>query len=42
MPPPEVCELTAQQHEGFKTRLGDREWPAMLRRLDRVDPSYRD
>jgi ribulose-5-phosphate 4-epimerase/fuculose-1-phosphate aldolase len=42
MPPPDVCELTAQQHEGFKTRLGDREWPAMLRRLDRVDPSYRD
>ena len=41
MPPPEVCELTAQQHEKGG-RLGDREWPAMLRRLDRIDPSYRD
>jgi ribulose-5-phosphate 4-epimerase/fuculose-1-phosphate aldolase len=40
-PPPEVCELAAQQLEGDTVPVGAREWPALLRRLDRADPSYR-
>ncbi len=43
MPPPEVAELTAQQHVGSNDlAVGAREWPATLRRLDRIDPGYRD
>lgn len=43
MPPPEVAELTARQHEGANDlAIGEREWPATLRRLDRIDPGYRD
>jgi ribulose-5-phosphate 4-epimerase/fuculose-1-phosphate aldolase len=41
LPPHEVAELTAQQHERGG-RLGEREWPAMIRRLDRIDVGYRD
>lgn len=37
----EVAEKTAKVHEGDSMPLGEREWPAMLRRLDRIDPSYR-
>ena len=40
--PPEVAERTARQHENLQWRLGDREWPALLRMLDREDPSYRN
>ncbi len=42
MPPAEVAEHTARQHGNDRSRLGDREWPSLLRRLDRIDPSYRD
>jgi ribulose-5-phosphate 4-epimerase/fuculose-1-phosphate aldolase len=42
VPPPEVCEKTARQFDGDKVPCGTREWPAMLRRLDRADPSYRN
>ena len=42
LPPPDVAEHTARQHEKLQWRLGDREWPALLRALDREDPSYRD
>jgi ribulose-5-phosphate 4-epimerase/fuculose-1-phosphate aldolase len=41
-PPPEVCEKTARQFEGDTKPCGMREWPALLRRLDREDPSYKD
>lgn len=44
-PPHEVCEKAARQFwEGHGDILiaGEREWPALLRRLDREDPSYRD
>jgi ribulose-5-phosphate 4-epimerase/fuculose-1-phosphate aldolase len=41
VPPPEVCEKTARQFEGDSMPCGSREWPAMLRRLDREDPSYK-
>lgn len=39
---PEVAELTASVHEGDTLPLGEREWPAMLRRLDRDLPGYRN
>lgn len=38
--PPELAERTAQVHEGDALPLGQREWPAMLRRLDRELPGY--
>ena len=45
MPPPAVCEHTAQQWETNEAAAGSSEavpeWPAYLRMLDRKDPSYR-
>jgi len=41
-PPPEVCEKTARQHEMDNKPLGDTEWAAHIRMLDREDPSYRN
>jgi hypothetical protein len=43
MPNPGVPEKTASQamfHE--KHGIGKLAWPALLRTLDRIDPSYRD
>ncbi len=37
-----VGNLTARQFEGDTLSAGQREWPALLRRLDREDPSYRE
>jgi ribulose-5-phosphate 4-epimerase/fuculose-1-phosphate aldolase len=45
LPPEHVREHTAQQWEGGAAGIGTtvlREWPALLRMLDRRDPSYRD
>jgi len=46
LPPAEVCEHTAQQWEGGAAGIGTgasvyREWPALLRMLDRKDSSYK-
>ncbi|PZW48399.1 ribulose-5-phosphate 4-epimerase/fuculose-1-phosphate aldolase [Humitalea rosea] len=41
LPPPEVCELTARQFEDQPAPQGEREWPALLRRLDRECPGWR-
>jgi ribulose-5-phosphate 4-epimerase/fuculose-1-phosphate aldolase len=41
IPPDAVCEATLQQWESPGMSRGEREWPAMLRRLDRQDASYR-
>lgn len=41
LPTDEVCEHTAQQFDKFSP-LGKRDWPGLLRRLDRMDPSYRE
>lgn len=41
LPSEEVCEHTAQQFEKFSP-LGHRDWPGLLRKLDRIDPSFRD
>ena len=41
-PPLEVIEKTAYLYDPeVRRRYGEMEWPAMLRRVDRVDPSYR-
>jgi ribulose-5-phosphate 4-epimerase/fuculose-1-phosphate aldolase len=40
--PPDVCEHVAAQYEKHDTGRASAEWPAYLRQLDQVDPSYRD
>jgi ribulose-5-phosphate 4-epimerase/fuculose-1-phosphate aldolase len=45
MPPDEVCEKAARQFwelQGDILIPGEREWPALMRQLDRTDPSYRN
>ncbi|WP_407051603.1 class II aldolase/adducin family protein [Methyloraptor flagellatus] len=45
LPPTPVTEKTAQQfndHHGDIRAAGSREWPAFIRLMDRIDPSYRD
>ncbi|WP_206997208.1 class II aldolase/adducin family protein [Trinickia mobilis] len=42
MPDHAVIELTAAQWAGDLTNPNQREWPSLLRKLDRLDPSYRD
>jgi ribulose-5-phosphate 4-epimerase/fuculose-1-phosphate aldolase len=41
MPPDEVCELTARQQNEHTNPVGADEWPALLRMLDREQPSYK-
>jgi ribulose-5-phosphate 4-epimerase/fuculose-1-phosphate aldolase len=42
VPPPELVASTARQYQpGVRRRFGLMEWPAMLRKLDRIDPTYR-
>jgi ribulose-5-phosphate 4-epimerase/fuculose-1-phosphate aldolase len=40
--PPDVCEHVAAQYEKHDRGRASAEWPAYLRLLDRIDPSYRD
>jgi len=40
--PPEICEKAAAQFETHDAGRGSADWPAYLRLMDRVDPSYRD
>ncbi len=43
-PSKEICERTADQYAEYasgNTMPGERAWPAHLRKLDRIDPSYR-
>jgi len=43
LPPEEIRERTAHLYDpGVRGIKGELEWPAMLRLLDREDPSYRD
>lgn len=43
LPPLEVVKHTQEGFRpGVRRRWGVLEWPALLRKLDRVDPSYRD
>ena len=39
--PPHICEKTAKQYEKHDSGRGSADWPAFLRMLDRIDPSYR-
>ncbi|AJK50124.1 class II aldolase/adducin family protein [Burkholderia plantarii] len=41
-PGPETAERVARQFEAFPQPLGRREWPALLRLLDRTSPDYRE
>ena len=38
----EVCAHTAQQFDKQRNSGGQVEWAAILRNLDRLDPSFRD
>lgn len=41
VPPTPTCELTAQQWSNdFNAHPDSREWPSLLRKLDRIDPGY--
>ncbi|ONH33340.1 class II aldolase/adducin family protein [Pseudofrankia asymbiotica] len=42
IPPPEVVALTVRQWLGDLAGSHDREWPALLRKIERLDPSYAD
>lgn len=42
MPDEKIAELTAHMYEQSPAKPGLKEWPAMLRKLDRIDPSYRN
>ncbi len=39
--PPDVCRQVAKQLDQHDRGRGGADWPAWLRRLDRIDPSYR-
>ncbi|WP_226582372.1 class II aldolase/adducin family protein [Acuticoccus sediminis] len=41
IPDPDTCEKAARQFEDDPVPMGEREWPALLRELDLIDPSYR-
>jgi hypothetical protein len=41
-PSPAVCEHTAKQFDKNRATGGDVEWAAILRNLDRLDPSFRN
>jgi ribulose-5-phosphate 4-epimerase/fuculose-1-phosphate aldolase len=38
--PPEVCRKTVAQYDAHDAGRGSADWPAYLRLLDRIDPSY--
>jgi ribulose-5-phosphate 4-epimerase/fuculose-1-phosphate aldolase len=40
--PPHICEATARQFEHHDAGRGQADWPAWVRRMDRIDPSYRE
>ena len=39
--PPDVCAKTVVQYDKHDAGRGSADWPAYLRMLDRIDPSYR-
>jgi ribulose-5-phosphate 4-epimerase/fuculose-1-phosphate aldolase len=41
-PEPEIVELTARQWVADLVGSGDREWPSLVRRLERTDPAYKN
>jgi ribulose-5-phosphate 4-epimerase/fuculose-1-phosphate aldolase len=41
VPPPDVCEKAAKQFYRGGRRLGQRDWPALVKLVESLDPSYR-
>jgi ribulose-5-phosphate 4-epimerase/fuculose-1-phosphate aldolase len=39
--PDDICAKTAEQYEHHNIGRGSADWPAYLRMLDAIDPSYR-
>jgi ribulose-5-phosphate 4-epimerase/fuculose-1-phosphate aldolase len=39
--PPAICEKTARQYEHHDSGRGSADWPAYLRMLDKIDPTWR-
>ncbi|HUX78248.1 MAG TPA: class II aldolase/adducin family protein [Alphaproteobacteria bacterium] len=42
IPPKKVCEQAAQDVRNFEPDFGLRDWTAVIRKLDRTDPTYKD
>jgi ribulose-5-phosphate 4-epimerase/fuculose-1-phosphate aldolase len=42
IPSPQVCKHAASQWDKYDSGGASAEWPAILRMMDRADPSYRD
>ena len=43
LPPPDVVEASWRQYQpGVRRRFGVLEWPALLKKLDQIDPTFRD
>lgn len=42
IPPPSVCQRTCEQFANDSSFVKGRDWQALLRLLDRTDPSYKD
>jgi ribulose-5-phosphate 4-epimerase/fuculose-1-phosphate aldolase len=43
LPSPEIIEASWRQYQpGVRRRFGILEWPALLKKLDKLDPSFRD
>src|SRR5712692_3990767 len=42
LPSAAVCEHTARQFDGDASFLQGRDWRALLRLLDRIDPSFKE
>lgn len=42
MPPAPVCEQAAKDMRDFEPDLGQRDWKALLRMLDKIDPAYKN
>ena len=40
--PPAICEKVAAQYEMHDSGRGAADWPAYLRLMDKLDPSYRN
>jgi ribulose-5-phosphate 4-epimerase/fuculose-1-phosphate aldolase len=43
LPPREIIEEASHLYQpGVRRKLGILEWPALIRKLDSIDPSYRE
>jgi len=42
IPPHNICEQASRDMRNFEPNFGIRDWTALIRKLDRIDSSYRD